>query len=410
MKKINLAFLLLFVPTIVLAAGTTQQSAYPVKANPAGTDKALITDPTDGNRTKNVLLSSLPVSTPVQNALNLKVNTSVLNTLATAALSPNTNQIVSWNGSNWTTVDNTGGSGGGILHAPSDGAYYGSHNGAWAALTGIFVVPSGSITGTSGGLSGQYIDWNITTGGASIKNRPTIPTTLSSLADDATHRLTTDTQQAAWSAKADANANTTGTSRNLDATGLAADHTWGGTNTYQNLVYTNISSPYVNGSMEANFPNQTSCPTPVAGMDRMYNCNHQFYGYKNGGTASQIPIVSDINTQAKFEALVGWSLPGGSSSSTTIASGTSSLGTSAIASGACAAAVTTTATGAASTDVVNWGFNSNPTGVTGYIPSASGMLSIIAYPTTGNVVFLVCNNLASSVTPGSITLNWRIIR
>lgn len=94
----------------------------------------------------------------------------------------------------------------------------------------------------------------------------------------------------------------------------------------------------------------------------------------------------------------------------TIASGTASLGTSAIASGACATAVTVAATGTATTDVIGWGFNGDPTAVTGYTPSANGMLTIIAYPSANNVNFKVCNNLASSVTPGAITLNWRVVR
>lgn len=94
----------------------------------------------------------------------------------------------------------------------------------------------------------------------------------------------------------------------------------------------------------------------------------------------------------------------------TIAAGTSVLGTSAISSGACATVVTTTATNTATTDVINWGFNGDPTGVTGYAPSASGMLTIIAYPSANNVNYKVCNNTASSVTPGAITLNWQVTR
>lgn len=94
----------------------------------------------------------------------------------------------------------------------------------------------------------------------------------------------------------------------------------------------------------------------------------------------------------------------------TIANGTSALGTSAIASGACATVVTTTATGTATTDTIGWGFNGDPTGVTGYQASANGMLTIIAYPSANNVNFKVCNNTASSVTPGAITLNWRVAR
>lgn len=96
--------------------------------------------------------------------------------------------------------------------------------------------------------------------------------------------------------------------------------------------------------------------------------------------------------------------------STTVASGTSALGTSAISSAACATAVTTSATNTATTDVVSWGFNSDPTAVTGYVPLVAGMLTIIAYPSANNVNFKVCNNTSSSVTPGAITLNWRVIR
>nr|AUN37449.1 hypothetical protein [uncultured bacterium] len=99
-----------------------------------------------------------------------------------------------------------------------------------------------------------------------------------------------------------------------------------------------------------------------------------------------------------------------STCTTTIASGTSALGTSAIASGACATVVTTSATGTATTDTIGWGFNGNPTSTTGYQASANGMLTIIAYPSTNNVNFLACNNTSASITPGAITLNWKVTR
>lgn len=95
----------------------------------------------------------------------------------------------------------------------------------------------------------------------------------------------------------------------------------------------------------------------------------------------------------------------------TIASGTSALGTSAIASGGpCATVVTTSATGVVTTDVINWGFNGDPTGVTGYAPTTNGLLVIFAYPSANNVNFKVCNNTSASITPGAITLNWRVAR
>lgn len=94
----------------------------------------------------------------------------------------------------------------------------------------------------------------------------------------------------------------------------------------------------------------------------------------------------------------------------TIASGTSALGTSAIGSAACATAVTTSAAGVVTTDVVLASFNGDPTAVTGYVPLTAGMLTIVGYPTANNVNFKVCNNTSSSITPGAITLNWRVER
>jgi hypothetical protein len=94
----------------------------------------------------------------------------------------------------------------------------------------------------------------------------------------------------------------------------------------------------------------------------------------------------------------------------TIASGTSALGTAAIASGTCATVVTTTATGTASTDAISWNPNGSIKAVTGYIPSTSGGLTIAGYPTTNAVNWDVCNWTSASVTPGAVTLNWRVTR
>lgn len=95
---------------------------------------------------------------------------------------------------------------------------------------------------------------------------------------------------------------------------------------------------------------------------------------------------------------------------TTIASGTSALGTSAIGSGAKATTVTTTATGTLTTDTIMADFNADPTAVTGYSPTANGMLTIIKFPTANAVNFIVVNNTNASITPGAITLNWKVVR
>jgi hypothetical protein len=126
---------------------------------------------------------------------------------------------------------------------------------------------------------------------------------------------------------------------------------------------------------------------------------------KNTGT------ISIGNTSTGAVALGGGGgavTANGNTVTVTIASGTSALGTSAISSGACATVVTTAATGTATTDVIDFGFNADPTATTGYI--APNMLAIIPYPTANNVNFKVCNNTGSSITPGAVTLNWKVRR
>ena len=98
------------------------------------------------------------------------------------------------------------------------------------------------------------------------------------------------------------------------------------------------------------------------------------------------------------------------SPSVTIAKGTAVLGTSAITNGACAAAVTVSASGVLATDHIEADFNADPTSTTGYAPGGSGILVVIKYPTAGNVNFKVCNNTTGSITPGAVTLNWRVLR
>lgn len=113
-------------------------------------------------------------------------------------------------------------------------------------------------------------------------------------------------------------------------------------------------------------------------------------------------------TTPGFRAMVTADLPAGVSQ--TIASGSLTLNTTSVGSAACSSAQTATATGAATTDAIEVSFNGDPTAVTGYIPLTTGMLTIIPYPTTNTVNFKVCNNTAASITPGAVTLNWRVIR
>lgn len=61
-------------------------------------------------------------------------------------------------------------------------------------------------------------------------------------------------------------------------------------------------------------------------------------------------------------------------------------------------------------DNILWNFIGDPTGITGYAPSASGALRIVSYPTANNMNFKVCNDTSGSITPGAATLNARTPR
>jgi hypothetical protein len=107
----------------------------------------------------------------------------------------------------------------------------------------------------------------------------------------------------------------------------------------------------------------------------------------------------------------GTSIPASAGTlTTTVANGTAALGTSSIGSGSCATVVTVAGSGIATTDAITWTFNADPTSTVGYQASTNGMLTIINYPTSNNVNFKVCNNTGGSVTPGAVTLNWRVVR
>lgn len=101
-------------------------------------------------------------------------------------------------------------------------------------------------------------------------------------------------------------------------------------------------------------------------------------------------------------------LPGRSTGVTNIASGTVALGTSAVASNTCGSAATVSAPGVVTTDVIKPGFNGDPTATVGYLPTA--MLTVVPYPTSGNVNFKQCNLTGSSITASPLTLNWSVQR
>lgn len=128
-----------------------------------------------------------------------------------------------------------------------------------------------------------------------------------------------------------------------------------------------------------------------------------------GGTT---PAAAAFTTLSASGAVSGAGFAGFTQS---VAHGTIVLSTAAVSSGACASAVQGTASGGtlanvATTDTITWTFNADPTSTVGYQPSTGGMLTIITYPTSGNVNAKICNNSGASITPGAVTLNWSVVR
>jgi hypothetical protein len=132
----------------------------------------------------------------------------------------------------------------------------------------------------------------------------------------------------------------------------------------------------------------SAAPSGVSGFSFMYSDSTTLRMGEVAGTGSALPVAE------------------------VVASGTVTLGTAAISSAACATAVTGTASlgsvsNVATTNTVKWSYSGDPTSVTGFAPSATGVLRIVAYPTAGAVNFKVCNDTSGSITPGSaLTLNW----
>jgi hypothetical protein len=143
-----------------------------------------------------------------------------------------------------------------------------------------------------------------------------------------------------------------------------------------------------------------------------------------GGDVSDFTYVvvdaaSSANTivrrNGSNEVIAANTVATGQTPTQTVASGALALATSAISSQACQTVTqgsvnSAAATGVATTDVIAFTPNASIKAVTGYAPLTTGGLTIVAYPTSGYVNFDVCNWSASPITPGAVTLNWRVTR
>ena len=160
----------------------------------------------------------------------------------------------------------------------------------------------------------------------------------------------------------------------------------------------------------ADWPNAGACTTNewVTALvnGAISTCLQPAFSNLSGtATAAQIPTALSNTTSVN-----GTTIPASVTLTQTICSGTIALGTTAIASGAAATTVTATCTGLATTDNIELDFNASPLAVTGYVPSTSGMLTIVKWPTANTINVAVVNNTGSSITPGAITLNYRVVR
>jgi hypothetical protein len=92
-----------------------------------------------------------------------------------------------------------------------------------------------------------------------------------------------------------------------------------------------------------------------------------------------------------------------------IANGTATIPNTLIASQACGTAIAVSNTGIIAGDIATAGFASDPTGTTGFLPTA--MLTIVPYITAGTGFgFRPCNLTGSSITPVSFTFEYKVIR
>lgn len=95
----------------------------------------------------------------------------------------------------------------------------------------------------------------------------------------------------------------------------------------------------------------------------------------------------------------------------TLESGTVTVTGDAPLSGACASEHTLSITGLLTTDIVEIGFNGDPSGVTGIAPTTNGGVYILAYPkSAGTAGFKVCNDTSATITVGTLVLNVKVRR
>jgi hypothetical protein len=83
-------------------------------------------------------------------------------------------------------------------------------------------------------------------------------------------------------------------------------------------------------------------------------------------------------------------------------SGTSTLTAATVTTNTCQTVITTAATGALTTDKIEWAYASAPT-------SPNALMNISRYVTAGNVNFIRCNPTSASQVGTAMVINWRVV-
>lgn len=106
----------------------------------------------------------------------------------------------------------------------------------------------------------------------------------------------------------------------------------------------------------------------------------------------------------------GTTIPASATLTQTLCSGTISIPTASVASSSLSSTVTATCTGLATTDTIIATSNVNVFTVTGFAPSTTGILSINIWPTANTINLNLENDTAAAITPGALTINYRVVR
>ena len=256
---------------------------------------------------------------------------------------------------------------------------------------------SQNTTGTAAGLAAQYVDYNASSGGASIKNKPALNSaaTDSNVTSDGSGNVTATTFTATGSP---ALTGTEGSAPSAPASGkdvLYVENTNG-------IASINSSSvkKYMVAPAASRTANQFVTNITAAGAQ----------------TTAAIAAADLPAALANSTSVNGTTIPsGGVTLTRTIASGTIALATSSISTASCQTITqgsvnSAAATGTLTTDAISFAPNGSIKAITGYVPATTGGLTIVAYPTAGYVNFDVCNWTSGAITPGALTLNWRVVR